>query len=72
MLYIRCPTCGFFLGQITINYETEKKKICNNPNLIEEQKEDEISKLLKSLNLKRPCCKMRIMTGKDMSDIINK
>ena len=27
MLYITCPTCGYFLGQKTIEYEEEKEKI---------------------------------------------
>ena len=66
MLYIVCPTCGYFLGQKTLKYEEGKSKICNNPNLTVEQKEKDLTKLLLSLNLKRYCCKMRMMTYKDI------
>jgi len=71
MLYMTCPTCGYFLGQITINYENEKEKICNNQQLTVKEKELELSKLLLSLKLRRYCCKMRVMTYKDIvKDII--
>lgn len=66
MLYMTCPTCGFFLGQKTIEYDTKKKEICSNPKLSQEEKEKEISKLLKSLGLRRYCCRMRMMTYKDL------
>lgn len=66
MLYITCPTCGYFLGQKNISYEEGKQKICANPELSAEQKEKEITKLLLSLGLKRYCCKMRMMTYKDI------
>jgi DNA-directed RNA polymerase subunit N (RpoN/RPB10) len=71
MLYIICPTCGYFISQKIITYEQEKDKICLNPNLSLQDKEKEITKLLLSLNLRRYCCKMRIMTYKDIvKDII--
>ena len=66
MLYIVCPTCGYFLGQKNLEYEEGKVKICNNPNLTAEQKESELSRLLLGLKLKRYCCKMRMMTYKDI------
>ena len=66
MLYISCPTCGYFLGQKTIEYENGKQSICSNPNLSTEQKEKELSLLLLSLKLRRYCCKMRMMTYKDI------
>jgi DNA-directed RNA polymerase subunit N (RpoN/RPB10) len=61
-----CPTCGYFLGQVNINYDEEKNKICNNPKLSSEEKEKELSKLLLSLGLRRYCCKMRVMSYKDI------
>jgi DNA-directed RNA polymerase subunit N (RpoN/RPB10) len=71
MLYLTCPTCGYFLGLKTIEYEQGKEKICANPKLSPEEREQEISKLLLSLNLRRYCCKMRMMTYKDVvHDII--
>ena len=33
MLYLTCPTCGYFLGQKVLEYETNKTLICNNPKL---------------------------------------
>jgi DNA-directed RNA polymerase subunit N (RpoN/RPB10) len=66
MLYMTCPTCGFFLGQKTIEYETKKQEICSNPKLSKQQREKEISTLLKSLGLQRYCCRMRMMTYKDL------
>ena len=66
MLYITCPTCGYFLGQKTITYEEGKEQICSNPKLSSEEKEKQIAKLLLSLGLKRYCCRMRIMTYKDI------
>ena len=71
MLYIVCPTCGYFLGQKMIYFETEKEKICNNPTLCNEERDELISKLILSLKLRRYCCKMRILTYKDLiKDII--
>ena len=66
MLYITCPTCGYFLGQKNSEYEEGKKKICMNPKLSSEEKEKEMSKLLLSLGIERYCCKMRMMTYKDI------
>ena len=62
MIYSSCPTCGFFIGNVSENYEKEKEKISNNVKLSQEQKNNEISKLLRSLKIRRYCCRMRIMT----------
>lgn len=66
MLYMSCPTCGKFLGDKTKNFEDKKEIICKNPKLTEKDKGEEIQKLINSLNLRRYCCKMRLMTYKDM------
>jgi DNA-directed RNA polymerase subunit N (RpoN/RPB10) len=66
MLYLTCPTCGYFLGQKTIEYEQGKEKLCSNPKLSGEERERELSKLLLGLGLKRYCCKMRMMSYKDI------
>ena len=66
MLYLTCPTCGYFLGQKTLEYEQEKEKICSNPELTAEEREKQLSTLLLSLKLRRYCCKMRMMTYKDI------
>ena len=71
MLYITCPTCGYFLGLKTIEWETKSANICNNPKLSEEEKEKKKTVLIMSLNLPRYCCKMRMMSYKDIvTDII--
>ena len=71
MLYIICPTCGYFISQKILIYEEGKNNICNNPKLSNSEKEKELSELLLSLKLRRYCCKMRIMTYKDIiNDII--
>ena len=65
MLYLTCPTCGYFLGQKTNEYEKKKEEICSNPKFSSEDREKEIQKLLKSLKLRRYCCQMRMMSYKD-------
>lgn len=65
MLYNTCPTCGFFLGNITKQFEDEKYKVCNDSNLTEEEIEDKIKKIIMKLPLRRYCCRMRVMTYKD-------
>lgn len=71
MIYIVCPTCGFFLGSNAIEYDKKKAEICANSKLSEEEQTAEIQKLLKSLKIRRYCCRMRIMTAKDIvQDII--
>ena len=70
MLYITCPTCGYFLGQKTIEYEEQKELICSNPNLSNEQKEIDLTALVMKLKLRRYCCKMRVMSYKNLVDYI--
>jgi len=71
MLYMVCPTCNKFLGQKVIEYEKGKDNICKNPELSNEEKEAALTKLLLSLKLKRYCCKMRMMSYKDIVQFIN-
>jgi len=71
MLYITCPTCGYFLGFKTLEWEEKSAEICNNPKLSEEEKEIKKSELLLSLQLPRYCCRMRMISYKDIvTDII--
>jgi DNA-directed RNA polymerase subunit N (RpoN/RPB10) len=71
MIYIVCPTCGYFIGSLAIEFDKKKAEICANTDLTEEQQADEIQKLLKGLKIRRYCCRMRIMTIKDIvQDII--
>jgi DNA-directed RNA polymerase subunit N (RpoN/RPB10) len=70
MLYTTCPTCGL-LFQKTEEYEQKKKIICDNPKLTKKEQETQISELLLSLNFRRYCCKMRVITFKQLTEIIH-
>jgi DNA-directed RNA polymerase subunit N (RpoN/RPB10) len=70
MLYMTCPTCGYFIGQKTAEYEQKKKEICSNPKLSKKEQEKKISELLQSLKLRRYCCRMRMMTYADLVEEI--
>jgi len=66
MLYNTCPTCGFFLGNLTKKFEDEKERICNDPKLTEDEINQKIKKLIMKLPVRRYCCRMRFMTYKDL------
>ena len=70
MIYLKCPTCGTIIGNRQIPYEAKLQEIDNNPNIDETEKLDQKNKLVESLELKRYCCKMRIITFKSMPLII--
>lgn len=66
MIYIACPTCGYFIGSKAEEFETKKKLICEKKDISEDKRNTEIRNLIQSLNLRRYCCKMRLMTCKDI------
>ena len=66
MNYTSCPTCGFFIGNLVENFERKKESICADSKISEDEQEKQISKLLKDLKVRRYCCRMRLMTSKDM------
>lgn len=70
MIYIRCPSCCYILGNRQMLYEAKLDEIVSNPNLDEDAKLDLKTKLVDSLKLKRYCCKMRVITFKQLTDII--
>ena len=53
MKYITCPTCGYFLGNISHQYDLDKEKICTNPKLSLEQQNLKIQTLINDLRLRR-------------------
>jgi len=69
MLYGTCPTCKKILGDKQIKYEIELEKINNNSNLTLEQKEEKKQELAKSF-VSRYCCRMRLITYVDFSNIL--
>jgi DNA-directed RNA polymerase subunit N (RpoN/RPB10) len=70
MLYPNCPTCGYCLADIQTNFEKKKKEICNNPDNSENDKENQIKDLVNSQELRRYCCKMRLITYIDLIELI--
>nr|QFG74511.1 MAG: hypothetical protein [Megaviridae environmental sample] len=66
MIYLTCPTCGYFIGNKIEQYETHKNKICNTKDIREEEKGKQIQTLIKSLNLRRYCCRMRLLSCSDI------
>lgn len=69
MLYYRCPSCKTILGNKQIPYEEETEKICNS-NLTREQKGHAMKKLLDDMELKRLCCRQRIMSYAKLVQIL--
>ncbi len=70
MIYSSCPTCGFFIGNLVEDFEKSKNEICSDIKVTEEEQEQKISQLLKNLKVRRYCCRMRLMTCKDMVEEI--
>lgn len=70
MLLPRCKTCGKRLAHLQLPYENKLQKICNNPNLTDEQKDDQKIKLINSFGLNRYCCKKQLLTYIDTINII--
>jgi DNA-directed RNA polymerase subunit N (RpoN/RPB10) len=68
---MKCPSCGYLLGNIQIIYEKGLEEINSDPNTDEETKLALKTKLIESLEIKRYCCKMRVITFKQLTEIIN-
>ena len=69
MIYLRCPTCGYILGNRQIEYENGLNDIESNPNNDEETKIKLKTELVESLKIPRYCCKMRLITYKNKTEI---
>ena len=67
MEYLTCPTCGYLIGQKSIEYNNERDKIWADKKNNSDMVNDKLSKLMKSLKIRRYCCKMRLMSCKDLS-----
>jgi DNA-directed RNA polymerase subunit N (RpoN/RPB10) len=70
MIYLKCPTCGYLLGNRQKMYELGLEEIESNPNNDEGKKLELKQKLVNSLELKRYCCTMRVITYKNKTEII--
>jgi DNA-directed RNA polymerase subunit N (RpoN/RPB10) len=73
MLYIVCPTCNSLLGDRQDYYERELKKITEeylDGKISKEKTNEKKEELIKSLGLRRYCCRMRVITYQNLVDII--
>lgn len=71
MIYLKCPTCGYILGNRQRLYDTKLEEIESNPNNDEQTKLELKNKLIISLKIKNPCCTMRVITYKNKTEIFN-
>ena len=69
MIYLKCPSCGYMLGNRQVEYEKGLDEIESNPNNNEELKLELKTKLVESLQIKKYCCKMRVITYKNKTEI---
>ena len=69
MIYLKCPTCGYILGNRQRLYDRGLEEIESNPNNDEETKLELKNKLVESLKIKKYCCKMRVITYKNKTEI---
>jgi len=70
MIYLKCPSCQYIIGNRQIIYENKLEEIDSNPNIDEDEKLVQKTKLVDSLELERYCCKMRVITFKQLTEII--
>lgn len=66
MLPPKCISCGKFLADIQLIYESEKKNIESNNKLSNEAKAIENKKLLDKLYITRWCCRSQVLTYCDL------
>lgn len=70
MLYFKCPTCKTILANKQVPFEEGLDKICNNPKMSQKEKDSAKVELLDQLEVKRMCCRMRILTYVKQIEII--
>jgi DNA-directed RNA polymerase subunit N (RpoN/RPB10) len=68
MLYYKCPTCKTILANREPIYEKEMDRICKDNSIKDKDKAKK--DLINSLELQRPCCRMRLMGYVDLIHII--
>ena len=69
MIYLKCPSCGYILGNRQVEYEKGLDEIESNPNNDEDLKLELKTKLVESLLIINYCCKMRVITYKNKTEI---
>ena len=71
MLYCKCPTCKKLLASIQIPYEQRLENIVMDNNLSHEEKDKAKKKLLDDLEIKRMCCRSRVLGYVRLIELIN-
>jgi len=66
MLYYKCPTCKTVLANKQLLFEQGMEKISYNKSLPLEEANKQKCQLLDDLELKRECCRMRVMGYVDL------
>lgn len=69
MIYLKCASCGYILGNRQRLYDMGLEEIESNPNNDEQTKLELKNKLVESLQIKKYCCKMRVITYKNKTEI---
>jgi DNA-directed RNA polymerase subunit N len=70
MLPPKCISCGKFLADIQLVYESAKAEIDANSKLNSEEKKLAKKKVLDDLQIKRWCCRTQVITYCDLINII--
>lgn len=69
MFYLRCPSCGYILGNRQKMFDIGLKEIESNPKNDEQMKLELKEKLVQSLKIKRYCCNGKIPVTKNKTEI---
>ena len=70
MLPPKCFSCGKFLADIQLEYESKKDEIDSNPKLSEDEKKQQKKNLLNAMYIRRWCCRSQVITYCDLVNII--
>lgn len=71
MLYWRCTGCKKILSHIQIPYEQRLESISMDSKLTQEEKDMAKRKLLDDLEIKRICCRQKVLGFINLIDLIN-
>ncbi len=70
MIYLKCPSCCTILGNRQQIYVKRLDEIDGNSNTDENTKNELKTKIFDEIKIVNYCCKMRILTFKDLNNII--
>lgn len=70
MIYVKCPSCSTVIGNRQIIYENGLEEINSDPTTTNELKLQLKTKLIESLNIKNYCCKMRVISYIQLTNVL--